>query len=268
MNLYHLGVISALVALALSSGLYLQSFASHKTRDILHRAAYGLLVLASLLMLGNTYNAYVYNLTHTTSSFVLVTCLGWITILAQLFFGVRLLGSVVAPVSTLILLLQFFFVSPHTTTLEEGPGILMKAHILSSVLGEAFAIIAFGIAVFYLMQQRAMKKKQLDRLQYTQVSIATLSQALIVTIWLGFALLTCGLILGAIYWQFYFDGDRAELLGKILWAILVWLWYLTTLISRNLFNLSAKKLAWMTIAGFCLLAFGLFGIYNWSSPLE
>lgn len=268
MNLYHLGVISALISLALSSGLYLHSFATHRTRDLIHRAAYACLVLASILMAFNTYSAYVFNLTHTTSSFVLVTFLGWITILAQLIFGVRLLGSVVAPVSTLILLLQFFFVSPHTTTLETGPSGLMYAHILTSVLGEAFAIIAFGVAVFFLMQQRALKKKQLDRLQYTQISISKLNQILITTIWVGFILLTAGLILGAIFWQFYFDGDRAELLGKILWAILVWLWYLSTLISRNLFNVSAKKLAWMTIAGFCLLALGLFGIYNWSSPLE
>ncbi len=264
MNFYHLGVISALIAFACSSGLYLHSFATHRTRDIINRSAYGFMFVASLLMAFNTYNAYIHDLTHTTSSFVLVTFLGWITILAQMGFGVKALGSVVAPVSTLILLLQFFFISPHTTTLGAGPTGLLKAHILTSVLGEAFVIIAFGVAVFYLLQQRALKNKQIDLLQHTQVSISKLSQALIITIWVGFILLTGGLILGAIFWQFYFDGDRADLLGKILWAIIVWLWYLSTLISRNLFNISAKKLAWMTIAGFVLLSLGLFGIYNWS----
>ncbi len=140
----------------------------------------------------------------------------------------------------------------------------MSIHIVVSVIGEAFAIIAFVVAIFYLLQQKALKKKQLNRLQFTQVSISKLNQALIISIWLGFLFLTCGLIMGSIYSQFYFTGDRATLLGKVLWAFLVWLWYLGALLCRNFFNLSAKKMAWLTIAGFILLALGLFGINNWS----
>ncbi len=264
MNFYHLGVISALIAFAGSSGLYLHSFSKSTTQEKIHRAAYALFVLAAILMTYNTVNAFVYNLKHLTSSFVLITTTAWLTIFAQLFFSLRIVGSIVAPLSTLIMLVQFFFVAPHGEAAEESTGILMSTHILVSVVGEAFAIIAFVIAVFYLMQQQALKKKQLNRLQHTQVSISKLNQALILSIWLGFIFLTCGLIMGSIYSQFYFTGDRLTLLGKVLWAFLVWLWYLVTLLSRNFFNLSAKRLAWMTILGFVLLAIGLFGINNWS----
>jgi ABC-type uncharacterized transport system permease subunit len=212
----------------------------------------------------NTVNAFVYNMKHMTSSFVLITTTAWLTIFAQLFFNLRIVGSIVAPLSTLIMLVQFFFVAPHGETAVESTGILMSVHILVSVIGEAFAIIAFVIAIFYLIQQQALKKKQINRLQHTQVSISKLNQALILSIWLGFIFLTCGLIMGSIYSQFYFTGDRMTLLGKVFWAFLVWLWYLVTLLSRNFFNLSAKRLAWMTILGFALLAIGLFGINNWS----
>lgn len=264
MNLYHLGVITALIAFAFASLLFLHSFATHKTREIIHKIAYGFFLLATFVMTSNTVNAYYHNLSHLTSGFVLISSLCWITVIAQLFFEVRILGSIVAPLSTLILLLQLFFLGPHGPVEASSAGGLMAAHILTSVLGEAFAIIAFGIAVFYLLQQKALKQKQLDRLQHTQISISKLSQALIISIWLGFSLLTAGLIMGAIFWQFYFDGDRADLLGKIMWAFMVWFWYLATLISRNIFNISAKRLAWMTIAGFMLLAIGLFGLSNWS----
>lgn len=264
MNFYHLGVISALIAFAASSGLYLHSFAKSRTQEKIHRAAYALLVLAALLMAFNTVNAFLYNMQHLTSSFVLITATAWLTVFAQLLFNLRIVGSIVAPLSTLIMLIQFFFVPPHDTVNSENPGVLMSVHILVSVVGEAFAIIAFVIAIFYLVQQQALKKKQLNRLQHTQVSISKLNEALVLSIWLGFIFLTCGLIIGSIYSQFYFNGDRADLLGKVLWAFLVWAWYLGTLLSRNFFNLSAKRLAWMTIIGFMLLAIGLFGINNWS----
>jgi ABC-type uncharacterized transport system permease subunit len=216
-------------------------------------------------MTANAVAAYMYGVAAATTSFALIAATAWITIFAQLFFGVQILGGLVAPLSTLILLVQFFFVSHHSqANAEESPTGLMAAHILTSVLGEAFSIIAFAIAVFYLLQQRALKQKQLNRLQHTQISISKLNQALIVTIWIGFLLLTIGLILGAIYSQFYYQGDRGELLGKIIWAFLVWLWYLATLSCRNILNFSAKRLAWMTIFGFLLLALGLFGINNWS----
>lgn len=221
-------------------------------------------MLAAFLMAFNTVNSYFYNLKHLTSSFVLITAMAWITIFAQVFFNLRIVGSIVAPLSTLIMLIQFFFVAPHGMPNPESPGSLMATHIIVSVLGEAFAIVAFVVAVFYLVQQQALKKKQLSRLQSTQVSISKLNQALILSIWLGFVFLTCGLILGSIYSQFYFTGDRMTLVGKVFWAFLVWLWYLGTLLSRNFFNLSAKRLAWMTIIGFVLLALGLFGINNWS----
>ncbi|MFY7930356.1 MAG: cytochrome c biogenesis protein CcsA [Oligoflexus sp.] len=264
MNLYHIGVIIALVAFAIASGLYLHSFATNRTQEKLHLVAYGHFIFATCLMTSNTVNAFLYNIITVTSSFVLITASAWITIFAQIFFRVRVLASIVAPLSTLIMLIQFFFVEPHGRSQGQAPSGLMTAHIITSVVGEAFAIVAFGIAVFYLLQQRALKKKQLNRLQHTQISISKLNQALIVSIWVGFILLTAGLILGAIYSQFYYVGDRGELLGKIFWAILVWLWYLATLICRNMLNVPAKRLAWMTIIGFLLLAVGLFGIHEWS----
>ena len=265
MNLYHIAVITTLIAFASASGLFLHSFAKNSTQEKIHRLAYGLFVIASGLMIHNTIAAYYYNLLHLTSSFVLITAIAWITILAQIFYNLRILSTLVAPLATLIMLLQFFFIAPHgSATYETGPTGLMVAHILVSVLGEAFAIIAFVIAVLYLLQQRALKKKQLNRLQGTQVSISKLNQALLISIWIGFILLSSGLIMGAIYYQFYFKGSHESLIGKVIWAFMIWLWYLLTLLSRNYLNISAKKLAWMTIMGFVLLSFGLFGINNWS----
>ena len=148
--------------------------------------------------------------------------------------------------------------------MEQGPSSLLYTHIITSIMGEAFAIIAFVFAVSYLMQQKALKTKQYKRLSLAQMPISKLQTALVMTLWAGFILMTSGLIMGAVYAQFYIVGNRSELLGKIIWAFLVWAWYLATLVSKNLANIGSRKLAWMTIFGFGLLAVGMFGINDWS----
>ncbi|MBC7658184.1 MAG: cytochrome c biogenesis protein CcsA [Chitinophagaceae bacterium] len=264
MNLYHLGVIIALASFAGSSIFYLQSFSASPSRATLQKTAYWLFVLATLIISANTVSIFQFNPEHLISTFILITSICWLTILAKVIFDFRMLGAFVAPLSMIILLAQFLFFAPHAPAEIAGPGALMVAHIITSVLGEAFAIIACVLAVFYLMQQRAMKNKQLDRMQAAQVPISKLNTALLATLWIGFILLTSGLIMGSVYLQFFFVGDRNALMGKIIWAFAVWLWYFATLVWKNVANLPAKKLAWMTIIGFGLLVLGLFGINNWS----
>ncbi len=265
MNFYHIGVIGALVAFAASSIFYLMSFSSTPHRGKQQKAGYYSLLIATLLITINTISVINMNPEQLVSTFILIASICWLTVLAKIIFDFRMLGAFVAPLSMIILLAQFLFIPPHGPANSEGPSALMYAHILTSVLGEAFAIIACVLAVFYLMQQRALKNKNLDRLQAAQVPISKLTTALMATLWIGFILLTSGLIMGAVYSQFFMIGDRESLMGKIIWAFAVWVWYLATLVGKNLMNLPAKKLAWMTIAGFGLLALGLFGTTNWSS---
>lgn len=264
MSFQHLGVILALVLFAFSSFFYLQSFAVGAARDRIHKIAYAFFMFATVFMTINCINALSHGLDYLITPFVLITALCWLVFFGRIIFGFRVLGPIVAPLSMLIILIQFLFVPPHGPVTGEQPTALMITHIALSLLGEAFAIIAFSFALFYLIQQRAMKQKQIGRLSISQVSISRLNSALMLTLLAGFILMTLGLILGAIYTQFYFAGDRSELVGKIIWAFLVWGWYLATLVGRNLMNLTAKKLAWMTIFGFGLLALGMFGINYWS----
>jgi ABC-type uncharacterized transport system permease subunit len=48
---------------------------------------------------------------------------------------------------------------------------------------------------------------------------------------------------------------------KILWAFLVWGWYVMTLFGRNLWGWRGKKGAQFTIFGMVLLLLGLFGTF-------
>ena len=87
-----------------------------------------------------------------------------------------------------------------------------------------------------------------------------LGKALTVSLWGGFALLTFGLLSGAWFTQLYTPSPELRLGWKIAWAVLVWIWYLATLLAKNVFNRPSKRIAQMSLAGFMLLAMTYFGM--------
>lgn len=255
----HYAVIFALVSFALASLGYLYSFTPRRFQDPIQRAAYGLFIFGSFLMVHTTIEAFLQGFRSIIGGLVLISALCVVTLICQILFRMKILATFVAPLATLMLLIQIFLAEPHGNHLADRPEGLIAAHIYTSIVGEAFAILAFVIAMLYLIQKRAMKKKQFNRLLGSALSLDTLDRSLLFTIWSGFILLTTGLILGAIYTQF-FQADTSMATGKVIWALLVWLWYLATLLARNVFSLPAKRIAQMTFVGFALMSLGVFGL--------
>ncbi|MFW7380459.1 MAG: cytochrome c biogenesis protein CcsA [Oligoflexus sp.] len=260
MHTSHYTVIFALISFALASLGYLYAFANSKYQEKIQRAAYGFFITATFLMTHTAIEALLMGMQTMTSGLILISALCLITLVGQIVFKMKTLGTFVAPLATLLLLIQIFLTEPHGTHTSTRPEGLIAAHIYTSVIGEAFAILAFVISLLYLIQKRAMKKKQINRLLGNALSLDTLDRSLQTSIWSGFILLTIGLILGAIYTQFFLTSTSLST-SKVVWALLVWFWYLATLLSRNVFSLPPKRIAQMTLVGFALLALGVFGLY-------
>lgn len=196
------------------------------------------------------------------SGLMLTAMISWMAIHGHLQFGLKLVGPFVAPLATLILLVQFLFVPLKSGTQPEAvPTYLGTGHILSSIVGQAFAIMACAISILYLWQQNLLKKKRLDQIPKSIPAIDQLSHYLVLSLWSGFLFITLGLVTGALYFQrlekIPTDGDYAL---KVAWAILVWLWYLATLVALNIFHRPHKKIAQMALGGFALLAISYFGM--------
>jgi hypothetical protein len=84
---------------------------------------------------------------------------------------------------------------------------------------------------------------------------------LVVTLWMGFAFISLGLVSGGILTRFFPAPGGAAVLGwKIIWALMVWVWYLAILLARNIFAVSGKHIAQMSVAGFFLLSAFFFGL--------
>ena len=259
MNSSHLAIIASLASFALASGFYLHAFSSERFKVALNRTAYGLFIFATFLMTHVSVNSMSQGIHNVTSGFLLITVVAWITLLAQMFFKIQTAGTFISPIITLITLVHLLTANANHADVSEGPQGLLAFHIYSSVAGQAFAILAMAMAILLLVQQRAMKKKQLHRLLGSTLSLNALERALMTCIWAGFIFLSTGLVLGAIHTQFYANSP-SQMNSKVVWALLVWTWYLLTLITKNVFKAPIKRVAVMTFIGFGFMAFGFFGL--------
>ncbi|SME94236.1 cytochrome c biogenesis protein CcsA [Pseudobacteriovorax antillogorgiicola] len=258
MNPSHFSIVTSLVSFAIASGCYLHAFSTEKHKKLLNKIAYSLFIFATFLMTHVSIMSIEQGIHNVASGFLLITIVAWITLLAQMLFRIQTAGTFIAPIITLITLIHLLTASPHSAP-QQGPQGLLAFHIYTSVTGQAFAILAMAIAILFIVQQRAMKKKQLHRLLGSTLSISTLEKALLFCLWAGFIFLTTGLVLGAVWTQFY-SGSETEITSKVVWALLVWTWYLLTLLAKNVFKIAAKKVALMTFVGFGIMALGFFGL--------
>ncbi len=263
--LSHMSLIAALAGYSVSSGLFLHAFPQAEARASIYRAAIMTFILATLFVLF----ALIMSLSEVyysqTSGLLLIVTMSVVTILVSLKSKIKLLGILVSPLATLVLIFLAFTYPAHNHTAAAHPPLLMAFHIFVASLGQAFAIAASATSFFYLFQQRALKKKLFNFITKATPPLDKLEQTLMFSLWAGCGCLTLGLFSGAIYVGF-FASDKIEGLGyKITWAVLVWIWYLAILLARNVLGQSTKRIAKMSLAGFILLFLAFFGLVKWGT---
>jgi ABC-type transport system involved in cytochrome c biogenesis permease subunit len=120
-------------------------------------------------------------------------------------------------------------------------------HVICSFIGEAFFVVAFITAIYYLTTKDQGKKENLDRLTYTSIAI-------------GYPVFTAGaLIFGAI-WASYAWGRFWGWDPKETWALITWLTYTGYLHFRLIRKKQGTVTAWLSIIGFGFTLFTFFGV--------
>lgn len=265
----HIGLILGLVGFSLASVLFPLTFGKPSAQTILTRLALSAFVAATLAI---TWSLVATGLSRADGAglptgVMLASCLGWLTIAAYAWLKIKPLGAFLAPLVTLILLLQLFVAPPVA-----GPGLtsevplLAAFHVGMAILGQAFAIGACGVSIFYLWSRSALKRRQLGQLPAQVPAIDRLEKMLVGCLWAGFAFITAGLVTGALYTQLHQIPTGGELEAKVVWALVVWVWYLATLIARNVLNHPGRRIAQMSLGGFVLMAAAYFGMIFFRIP--
>lgn len=259
MNFVSISSNLGLFGFALASVLYLVSF--QKSKSVMEKTAFSMFVLSTILISVTLALMLSENSLIDISGILLTSSLGWIAVGGHLQFKMKLIGALVAPLATFILLMQFFVAPPKISMTTTSPDmVLVTIHISMAIIGQAFAIIACAVSVMYLWQQNLLKKKLLTQLSGGVPAIDRLERLLMWALWTGFIFITLGLLSGAMFTQLYDLPADMRVGSKVIWATFVWGWYLSTLLARNVFNRSSKRVAQMSLAGFLFLSMTYFGM--------
>lgn len=177
----------------------------------------------------------------------------------QYRFKLNILGIYAAPLATVVLL--FAYHSPKSPLVDQSllKSVWLSCHIVTIFLGDAALALACGLGILYLLQERSIKSKSRGFFFSRLPSLDLLDSTGYAAVFLGFTMLTMGLITGMVYaksvWSRFWSWDPKEV-----WSIIVWVYYAVLLHERLAVGFRGRKAAIMAVAGFVLLLFTFFGV--------
>jgi ABC-type uncharacterized transport system permease subunit len=128
---------------------------------------------------------------------------------------------------------------------------ILPFHVLSNLLGLALFTLAFAAAVAYLVQERHLKRKQLEGVSQRLPSIDALDLAEHRFLVAGFPLLTIGILTGTVWAREIEAGGAAEIARAAL-SYASWFLFGAVLLLRAAAGWRGKRAAYGTIVGFSL----------------
>ena len=171
--------------------------------------------------------------------------------------GLQVLGAFILPLAFLSL------VSATLAPVEAGAIApvfqTVWVHVTLSILGTIGFAIAFVAGLMYLMQERLLKSKQFNVLNFKLPPLDFLDTLNQRSILFGFPLLTLGILTGAVSAQLTI-GTYLSWNPEQVWALITWVFYFAVLMGRVTVGWRAKRAAYLTIVGFAGVILTFIGI--------
>jgi ABC-type uncharacterized transport system permease subunit len=187
---------------------------------------------------------------------------GWTIAAAYLVVGalrrLRFLGAFASP---LLFCLGVFALMPNLDVHGPEPQFkhgLSSLHMSLSLLGYgAFGLGALS-ATMYLMQERDLKFNKLRAVRALLPPLERLESVSARLLVAGWALLTCGLLLGMV-WLKHEKGVYLKADPKIIWSFFVWLVYLVVVVVHWRWAQRGRRFAWAAVGSFGFVMFTFWG---------
>lgn len=131
-------------------------------------------------------------------------------------------------------------------------------HVITCFFGYAAFGLSFALSVMFLLKSldKQGSKGIFTKLIPSQDILDELNYQMIV---IGFLMLTLGIITGSVWahsaWGTYWSWDPKET-----WSLITWLIYASVIHSRMVRGWRGKKIAILSIIGFCCVLFTYFGV--------
>lgn len=182
--------------------------------------------------------------------------LAWAMVIMYLMawwrYRIEALGAFVMPLA----FLAMAYSGVPTTTTETLPAAFQRLwlgmHIFLAILGYAALALTFCAGTMYLIQERQLKSKQPGTLYQRLPSLNVLDELNARALFVGFPLLTQGIITGSV-WAKYVHGSYLSWSLTSLPLLLAWGIYALLLGGRYTLGWQGKKAASAAVAGFLVV---------------
>jgi cytochrome c-type biogenesis protein CcsB len=128
------------------------------------------------------------------------------------------------------------------------------AHVFTCFLGYAGFAVAFGLSIMYFVKSN--ESLQFGHLLPDNAMLDDLTYQMIM---FGFLFLTAGIMTGSVWansaWGAYWSWDPKET-----WSLITWFIYATVIHARLMRGWTGRRIAWISIFGFCAVLFTYFGV--------
>ncbi|NLN77869.1 MAG: c-type cytochrome biogenesis protein CcsB [Armatimonadetes bacterium] len=139
-------------------------------------------------------------------------------------------------------------------------------HIVSGILAYGASMVAFVLAVMYLLRENADRRAQADPKSQSRSFWASrlpvakvLDRTIYRTVAFGFLMQTLLVVIGAVWaqiaWGRYWGWDPKET-----WSLITWLIYATYLHTHTMMGWRGRRSAWLAIIGFGATIFTFLGV--------
>lgn len=188
----------------------------------------------------------------------------WMAVLFFLVFmsrvrlpGLAAIVGFTAFLSVFVSALAAGYGAPAETVSE---GSLPHAHVLLASAGFAFMGIAGLSGLFFLLEHRRLKqKRKIAASAYPMPSLEALDRVNVVSLALGFPLLTLGVVTGGL-WLFHEHGVVWLGTSHETWTIIAWAIYAGLVAARFAGHQAGRQAAASALAGFVFLLFAVVGV--------
>ncbi len=176
-------------------------------------------------------------------------------------FRIPVMGAFITPAAVAILLPALLISAgrePIPTTLRRP---LLPVHITIALVGIAAFAVAAGVAVMYLLMERQLKGKRFGVLFSRLPSLGFLDQLNKQLVLWGFVALSVTLVTGA-----FFSSSSSGLFWrwepKEIATVVAWIVFAVLLNARYFAGWQGRRVAVLTMAGFCVLLVSFFSAYD------
>ena len=178
---------------------------------------------------------------------------------SYLRYRLHVLGMVMLPLALILFVFSGWLPLEAVEVSSRLSQPLLWLHIVVSTLGVGALFLTFTFSIIYLIQEKTLKEKRPSRFFLPLPSLTTCDLVLYRSLKLGFALLTVGLVLAAVWsaneretfqiWQ-----SQREILALASWVI-----FGVVLYARLVSGWRGRKMALLSIAGFVAVMLRIIG---------